>query len=854
MSRRHDLINRRTTVRSGVRPRRRARLIAGSAVLASFGLVAADAALAAPGDIELVSRSTAGEIGNDDTSVGFASVDISADGRYVVFESAASNLVDGDTNGVSDVFRRDRQTGETIRVSVGAAGEQGDSLSITPSISDDGRYVAFESNAGSFGTGDGIGRDVFRKDLTTDAIYWVSEKPSDATNLLDTSGGVNPHISADGMHVVYTTVGLYQWAWSSSAPQNSTAVIVRDISDGSHTLVNKSASGDVPLNGAVGASASSPRLDEDGDTVIWTTNADNLVDDDTHGDIDAFVRDLSSDVNVMVSADADGVPVDNGGARFPTIDDTGDTVAFESTTAILGEDHLGGGYYVRNLATGVLTDPVPGGSGRAGTLSGDGEWLGLWAKDDLDPAVSSALNQAYLVELETGRVRAVSRRFDGVDAGSHAHVFAPVVPSKNGEFIAFGSRSGDLVDGDDNVKHDAFVVERPTFGPEIISLIPARLLETRDAPELTTIDGLFEGDGRLSAGSETEIDVVGRGGIAADGTDAVVINVTAISPTERGFVTVYPCGERPLASSLNYGAAGAVVGNELIAKLSDSGSVCVYTSAETDLTIDSVGSVPSASPLNSLAPGRVLDTRVGDDVETVDGRNEGEGPIVGDTFIELDLTRRAGVPSSGVEAVIMNVTAINPEGRGFVTVYPCGDRPDASSLNFSSAGAVVGNELIAKVSDRGSVCLYASATTELTVDVVGYLSTGALTTPLDPARILETRSDPSLTTVDGLFQGEGQVGADPVLELDVTGRGGVPAFGVGSVIINITAINPDGRGFVTVYPCGDRPNASSLNFSAAGVVVGNELVAKVSGAGNVCVYSSTATHMTADIVGFVPVG
>jgi hypothetical protein len=74
------------------------------------------------------------------------------------------------------------------------------------------------------------------------------------------------------------------------------------------------------------------------------------------------------------------------------------------------------------------------------------------------------------------------------------------------------------------------------------------------------------------------------------------------------------------------------------------------------------------------------------------------------------------------------------------------------------------------------------------------------------------------------------------------------------VIINITAINPLGRGFVTVYPCGERPNASSLNFSSAGVVVGNELVAKVNGDGNICVFASTSTHMTADIVGYVPVG
>lgn len=91
------------------------------------------------------------------------------------------------------------------------------------------------------------------------------------------------------------------------------------------------------------------------------------------------------------------------------------------------------------------------------------------------------------------------------------------------------------------------------------------------------------------------------------------------------------------------------------------------------------------------------------------------------------------------------------------------------------------------------------------------------------------------------------------LVLDVTGRGGVPEAGVGSVIVNITAINPDDRGFVTVYPCGARPLASSLNFSSAGAVVGNELVAKISPEGNVCIYASTSTSMTADVVGYVPI-
>ena len=80
----------------------------------------------------------------------------------------------------------------------------------------------------------------------------------------------------------------------------------------------------------------------------------------------------------------------------------------------------------------------------------------------------------------------------------------------------------------------------------------------------------------------TAIDVWGRGGVA-DGAASVVLNVTAVNPDERGFVTIHPGGTRPLASSLNYSSAGVTVGNEVVAKLSASGSVCIYSFAETAL-------------------------------------------------------------------------------------------------------------------------------------------------------------------------------------------------------------------------------------------------------------------------------
>ncbi|BAN03865.1 hypothetical protein YM304_35510 [Ilumatobacter coccineus YM16-304] len=382
-------------------------------------------------------------------------------------------------------------------------------------------------------------------------------------------------------------------------------------------------------------------------------------------------------------------------------------------------------------------------------------------------------------------------------------------------------------------------------GPEVVSLNPGRVFASRASDE--TVDDLFQGDGRIAAGDFVEVDINGRAGVADD-AQAVVMNVTAINPSGRGFVTTYPCGDRPLASSLNYGSAGAVVGNELVAKLSADGSVCVYTSAETDLTIDVVGYVPSWSDVISVDPARVYATRASD--ETVDGQQEAEGRVDAGSFIEVDIAGRGGVAASGAGAVVMNITAINPSGRGFITVYPCGDRPLASSLNYGAAGAVVGNELIAKLSATGSVCAYSSAETDLTVDVVGYVPSSSAATSVDPGRVYATRT--SDETVDEEQQATGRIDAGEFVEVDIAGRAGVPASGAGAVVMNITAINPSGRGFITTYPCGTRPLASSLNYGSAGAVVGNELVAKLSADGTVCVFSSAATDLTVDVVGYIP--
>jgi Tol biopolymer transport system component len=178
-------------------------LVAIVSALAFVLLLANDhLSLALPGTTERVSVDSAGNQGNDHS---WAAA-ISAEGRYVAFLSYASNLVPGDSNGVGDVFVHDRQTGITERVSVDSAGNQGNDHSGYPSLSADGRYVAFQSSASNLVPGDNNGHcDIFVHDRQTGATERVS---------VDSAGNegdyesYDPAISADGRYVAFQSGAL----------------------------------------------------------------------------------------------------------------------------------------------------------------------------------------------------------------------------------------------------------------------------------------------------------------------------------------------------------------------------------------------------------------------------------------------------------------------------------------------------------------------------------------------------------------------------------------------------------------------------------------------------------------------
>lgn len=270
------------------------------------------------------------------------------------------------------------------------------------------------------------------------------------------------------------------------------------------------------------------------------------------------------------------------------------------------------------------------------------------------------------------------------------------------------------------------------------------------------------------------------------------------------------------------------------------------------VTVPDADAAPAPLPtgLVSLQPARLMDTRA--DGTTIDARFAGDGLTPAGVARSLTVLGRGGVPTTDVAAVVVNITVDNSgrSGQGFVTVYPTGvSRPNASSVNYAP-GAVVANEIVAQVGQGGTIELYTQASTHLVVDVVGWFPWASSSVfPLTPTRVMDTRADG--TTFDAQYARSGAVRSGQAIDLQVAGRGAVPA-GVAAVVMNVTVVNENrpGAGFVTISPTGaPRPLASSLNY-AAGKVVANEVIAGVGANNRVSVYVSSETHVVIDVVGY----
>jgi PKD domain len=366
-------------------------------------------------------------------------------------------------------------------------------------------------------------------------------------------------------------------------------------------------------------------------------------------------------------------------------------------------------------------------------------------------------------------------------------------------------------------------VKVETAGSDYTAYGPVRLLDTRS--------GVGAPAKPVPAGGTIHLQVAGYGGASGIPSDvvAVVLNLTVTNTHGSGFITAYDDGDPdgvPTVSNVNY-VAGQTVPNLAIVPVGEDGEVDLTNggtlAGNVDLIADVTGyfTQSSASGYTPLSPYRLVDTRTGT------GAAKGQVGQNDTIHVQVAGTDGGSLPASGITAVALNVTVTNPQGSGFLTVYPDGlALPNASNVNYSQKQTIA-NSVIVPVASDGMIDITNSGTlakgTDIVVDVVGYYdpaSTSAYV-PTEPIRLVDTRS--AQWGAGPLANGVDQYLA---LALGVDENGDLEA-GVTALVLNATVTNTKGNGILTVAPDPNSvadyldgyavlptpPNSSSLNWT-----------------------------------------
>ena len=412
------------------------------------------------GTTTLVSMALDGSQGDADSTA----PSVSADGRFVAFQSNANNLVANDTNQFGDIFVRDLEAGTTALVSVASDGNQGDNdsgiASLVIGMSDDGRYVVFDSYADNLVDNDtNESSDVFVRDLQTGTTTLVSVA---SDNSLGDADSYAPSISSDGRYVVFSSMAENLVA---NDDNGVTDVFVRDLQEGTTSLVS------VTLDGNSGDSDSNARsLSTDGRFVVFQSNADNLVAIDNNGSSDVFVRDLQMSTTTMVSLDSHEIQGDGlSGEDSPIggISADGTFVAFESDAdnLVANDTNRSWDVFIRDLNAGTTTlasDPSVSASGdndselvSIPSTSSGGQYVAFTsAADNLAANDNNDVTDVFVRDLQAGTTTLVSVASDGSQANNYSYGASL---SSDGRYAAFYSSANNLVANDTNSNYDIFV-------------------------------------------------------------------------------------------------------------------------------------------------------------------------------------------------------------------------------------------------------------------------------------------------------------------------------------------------------------------------------------------------------------
>jgi hypothetical protein len=423
-------------------------LLTSLLVSAQALVVAAATPASAQGITERVSIGLGGAQGNSES---FGAT-ISANARYVAFQSKASNLVPGDTNGQRDVFVRDRQAGTTERVSVGIAGTQADSGSYVAAISADGRFVAFVSNADNLVPDDtNLQNDIFVRDRqagTTERVN-VGLNGDQANSTSD-----YPGISANGRFVAFTSLADNLVSGDNNGDYD---VFVRDRQAGTTQRVNVGVGGVQTYQGGAGAAISA-----NGRFVAFNSTG-ALVSGDTNGVSDVFLHDQKAETTRRMSR-ASGGQQGNGHSYNAAVSATARFIAFasEASNLVQGDNNGKVDIFVRDRQTSITTRVSLGWNGSQANgrslytaISEDGRFVAFTSlATNLVSRDTNRVDDVFLRDRQTATTQRVSVGPGGMQG--NAKSYGPAI-ALDGRVVAFTSRASNLVPVDTNKGRDVFV-------------------------------------------------------------------------------------------------------------------------------------------------------------------------------------------------------------------------------------------------------------------------------------------------------------------------------------------------------------------------------------------------------------
>ncbi|HUR26866.1 MAG TPA: calcium-binding protein [Planctomycetota bacterium] len=419
-------------------------------------ILALACAASASGQSAMTTRVSLDSAGQQGNGFSHTRVALSADGGVLVFCSDADDLVPGDTNGVGDIFVHERSGARTTRISVDSSGNQVDGLSFFPTVSGDGRIVAYPSDATNLVPGDtNAASDVFVHDRASGVTTRVSV---DSSGVQGNGLSSWPSISADGRFVTYFSSSDNLVSGDTNFASD---IFLFDRASGTTTLVSSDPGG----NPGAGAAAR-PAISADGKFVAFHSSAANLVAGDGNGVQDIFVRDLASGSTTRVSVGSAGNEADRI-SNTAALSGDGRFVVFESdaTNLVAGDANGRTDVFVHDRTSGATTRLSVDSAGNEGDLpsfkpaiSADGRCVAFYSRaTNLVAGDTNATADVFVHD----RASAVTTRDSVASSGVQADDSSSLPSiSADGRFVLFASYATNLVNGDTNGQSDIFLRDR----------------------------------------------------------------------------------------------------------------------------------------------------------------------------------------------------------------------------------------------------------------------------------------------------------------------------------------------------------------------------------------------------------